>query len=72
MGQNLYSEYLEGTDVKVLFEKQQVSQYSEYDTLDNYGMDVKLDTNSVYMHHKVLIIDEHIVVTGSFNWSENA
>jgi phosphatidylserine/phosphatidylglycerophosphate/cardiolipin synthase-like enzyme len=33
---------------------------------------VRLDGNPRNMHHKVLIIDERILVTGSYNFSTNA
>ena len=32
---------------------------------------VRNDTNSKYMHNKVMVIDSLIVLTGSFNWSAN-
>ncbi len=36
------------------------------------GLDVRQDTNPEFLHHKVFIIDESIVVTGSFNFSGGA
>jgi phosphatidylserine/phosphatidylglycerophosphate/cardiolipin synthase-like enzyme len=35
-------------------------------------INVKLDGNSGTMHHKVIIIDDKIVITGSFNFTANA
>lgn len=60
-----------GIDVKVVFEKSQISQYSEYWKLRNAGVPVRNDTNSKLMHHKVVIVDDAVVLTGSFNWSQN-
>jgi phosphatidylserine/phosphatidylglycerophosphate/cardiolipin synthase-like enzyme len=45
---------------------------TEFDTLSNAGIDVRLDGNPRLMHHKVIIIDEQIVITGSYNFSNNA
>lgn len=45
---------------------------TEYDRMRTAGVDVWLDGNPRNMHHKVLIIDERIVVTGSYNFSNNA
>ena len=33
---------------------------------------MRLDGNLASMHHKVLIIDEQVVVTGSYNFSQSA
>lgn len=53
-------------NVKGVFEKRQAgSEYSEYKKMS--GMNVKLDSNPANMHHKVFIIDEEIVITGSYN-----
>jgi phosphatidylserine/phosphatidylglycerophosphate/cardiolipin synthase-like enzyme len=36
------------------------------------GLPVRLDANGGAMHHKVIIIDEERVITGSYNFSKNA
>lgn len=61
-----------GVSVEVVFEKDQVNQYSEYDKLRESNVKVYLDGNRYTMHHKVMIIDSYIVVTGSYNWSYSA
>jgi phosphatidylserine/phosphatidylglycerophosphate/cardiolipin synthase-like enzyme len=45
---------------------------SDYQRFLDTGLDVRLDGNPRNMHHKVLIIDETIVVTGSYNFSRSA
>ena len=40
--------------------------------LHEAGASVRLDVNPSRLHHKVLIIDDHTVVTGSFNFSRAA
>ncbi len=62
-----------GVDVRGLFEKRGTgSRYSQYLTMNLEGVPVKLDRNRYIMHHKVIIIDDHIVITGSYNMSKNA
>lgn len=48
------------------------NQGGEYERLLGAGLDVWLDGNPNAMHHKVLIIDRQIVVTGSYNFSASA
>ncbi|MBW2978432.1 hypothetical protein KY331_06315 [Candidatus Woesearchaeota archaeon] len=63
----------EGVEVKGVFEKRGAgSEYSRYGFLEYQGADVRKDNNSYSMHHKVFIIDNSTVITGSFNPSENA
>lgn len=46
---------------------------TEFDPFQQAGLDVRLDGNeSGLMHHKVIIIDESIVITGSYNFSTSA
>jgi len=44
----------------------------EYQRLRDQGLDIYLDSHPEKMHHKVLIIDEMIVVTGSYNPTRSA
>jgi len=68
----LIEAYNRDIEIKVVFERSQISQYSEYRKLSEYGIQVRNDTNSRFMHNKVMIVDGIIVLTGSFNWSTNA
>ena len=72
IGDALLSAHNRGVKVRVVFEKQQVSQYSEYWELLESGVEVLNDSNSVYMHNKFAVIDGKIVLTGSYNWSQQA
>jgi phosphatidylserine/phosphatidylglycerophosphate/cardiolipin synthase-like enzyme len=45
---------------------------SDYELFRKYGLDIRLDGLPGSMHHKVLVIDEQTVVTGSYNFSQNA
>jgi phosphatidylserine/phosphatidylglycerophosphate/cardiolipin synthase-like enzyme len=45
---------------------------AEMDTLLCGGVPVRQDGNSGFMHNKLIIIDDRIVITGSLNFSSNA
>lgn len=63
-----------GVTVAGVFEEYQykTNRGTEYESFASAGLDVRLDGNPDNMHHKVIIIDERIVVTGSYNFSYNA
>lgn len=52
----------------VIEEENAYSKGSEYRRLLDAGVDVRADGNPSLMHHKVMIIDGEVVVTGSYNW----
>ena len=55
-------------NIKGVFEKSQGgSKYSQYERLKGFGLNVTKDSNPANMHHKVFIIDNEIVITGSMN-----
>jgi len=72
VGDVVLATYHRGVDVKVVFEKSQVNQYSEIFRLAAAGIPVRNDTNPDLMHQKVAIIDGGIVLVGSFNWTSAA
>mgnify|MGYP001576036752 CR=1 FL=1 len=55
------------TEVKGIFEKTQATtEYSEYNKMKDANLNVILDKNPSFMHHKVFIVDD-IVILGSYN-----
>jgi phosphatidylserine/phosphatidylglycerophosphate/cardiolipin synthase-like enzyme len=62
-----------GVDVKGVFETRgSKTEYSEFLGLYCANVPTRLDGNPAILHHKVLIIDDRIVITGSANFSNNA
>ncbi|MBW2965007.1 hypothetical protein KY363_06125 [Candidatus Woesearchaeota archaeon] len=56
-----------GVKVRGVFEKSQNNDYTEIYKLNSSGAAVRWDSNPNNMHHKVFIIDNSTVITGSFN-----
>jgi phosphatidylserine/phosphatidylglycerophosphate/cardiolipin synthase-like enzyme len=62
-----------GVPVQVVFEARNANGIgSEFALLREYGLDVHKDGNCYTMHHKVIIIDRRIVITGSYNFTARA
>jgi len=67
IGNMLIRNFDDGVKVKGIFESSGLSDYSEYSRLKDAGIEVKLDSNKYKLHHKVFIIDNETVITGSYN-----
>ena len=73
MGEAMRERENAGVDVMGVFEKTGSStEYSELGAMYCAGMDVRRDENGSFLHHKVIIVDGRFVITGSFNFSNNA
>ncbi|MBN1386270.1 hypothetical protein JW968_04845 [Candidatus Woesearchaeota archaeon] len=72
IGDMLVQKHSDGIHVEGLFESRGISQYSEFQKLNQSNITVYKDTNPNTMHHKVFIIDSKTVITGSFNPTANA
>jgi phosphatidylserine/phosphatidylglycerophosphate/cardiolipin synthase-like enzyme len=48
------------------------TRFSEMSRLHCAGLDVRQDGNPGILHHKVFVVDDDTVITGSFNFSNNA
>ena len=69
---DLAYQFNNGIDVKGIYDNTQAgSKYSTYKLLEHQGVPVIRDKNPKAMHHKVFIIDNKTVVTGSANPSKS-
>ncbi len=64
----------EGVTVAGVMDTEQVNSNigTEFDPFNQAGLDVYRDGNAGQMHHKVMIIDESIVIFGSYNFTNSA
>ena len=68
IGDLILAKHLQGIKIKGVFEKRlATNQYSEYNYLKKNNVEVKFDGNGFSMHHKVFLIDNETVITGSYN-----
>ncbi|RYX99002.1 hypothetical protein EON78_04130 [bacterium] len=61
-----------GVNVEGVFDNCLIPQYSIFWDLKKADILALRDGNQALMHHKVMIIDDDIVITGSFNFSKSA
>lgn len=73
LGDALVRAQRRGVEVRGIMDDDQINnQGNEYQYLLQNGVEVYLDEPTSNLHDKVLIIDQMIVVTGSYNFSSNA
>jgi phosphatidylserine/phosphatidylglycerophosphate/cardiolipin synthase-like enzyme len=72
LGDALITAHNNGVVVRGVFENRQGDEYSEQGRLNASGATVKLDGNKYTMHHKVMILDNMTVLTGSYNPTSSA
>lgn len=62
-----------GVKVQVILDKsQRTEKYSEADFLDHEGIPPFIDSEHAIAHNKIIIIDQYLVLTGSFNYTKAA
>jgi phosphatidylserine/phosphatidylglycerophosphate/cardiolipin synthase-like enzyme len=74
LGQIIRTQAENGVDVAGVMDEGQVKSNvgTEYDLFKQAGLKVFVDSNEGLMHHKTIIIDDQIVITGSYNFTNSA
>lgn len=73
LGQAMLDAMKNGVEVTGVFEATgSDSEYSQMTPLFCAKAPVRQDGNPSFLHHKVIILDERIVITGSLNFTDNA
>jgi len=69
--QDLVNANERGVYVKVLLDDSKLAiNYNAYKLLKNAGIDVSFDSPARLLHGKAVVIDSHICIIGSFNWTK--
>ena len=71
IGNMILLKKMDNLTVRGVMDIQQVSKDSQFHVFSNQGIDVLKDGNKYKLHHKVFIIDNETVITGSFNPTGN-
>ena len=62
-----------GIDIKIYLDRSQVkAKYSRSRYFVQNGIEVRISSNNYIMHNKFAVIDNEIVITGSYNWTASA
>jgi len=62
-----------GIDIKIFLDRSQVkAKYSRSRYFVQNCIEVRISSNSYIMHNKFAVIDNKIVITGSYNWTASA
>ena len=62
-----------GVKVEVILDRSQMTyKYSSADFLVNSGIPTRIDAAHAIAHNKVMVIDNEVVITGSFNFTKAA
>ncbi len=72
LGKAMRDRFKLGVTMGGVFDESGLNAYSEYELMKKVGISVRIDRSSGAMHHKVIVIDEETVITGSYNFSKNA
>jgi phosphatidylserine/phosphatidylglycerophosphate/cardiolipin synthase-like enzyme len=73
IGQAMIAAGERGLSVAGVMERQNAKGTgSEFAILKDGGVDILADGNCYIMHHKTMIIDDNVVITGSYNFTKSA
>ncbi len=72
VGDILMQKHASGVHVEGISDPSQLGKWSEKQRLESENISVHLPPEKILLHHKVFIIDNETVVTGSFNPTKNA
>lgn len=72
IGQVLIDKKKQGLEVEGVFDSCLIDKYSNYGLFKQNNILSLKDGNQALLHHKTMIIDDEVVITGSYNFSNSA
>ena len=68
---SIINKHQQGLIIKGIMEKKNINKWSTFNKLKESGINLIQDKNKANLHHKVFIIDNKTVITGSYNPTTN-
>ena len=74
LGEAIVTCHARGIPVQGILERKmsRVGRFSQLARLQKAGVALRFDDNAFFLHHKTIVIDESVVITGSMNFTRNA
>jgi mitochondrial cardiolipin hydrolase len=65
--------YFHGVKIRIITDNDKCRDYgSDIRRLCDIGLEIRTDRTPYHMHHKFAIIDDQLLLTGSYNWTRSA
>jgi cardiolipin hydrolase len=62
-----------GIDIRILTDNDKAFDVgSDIGKMSTAGVVIKIDNTANHMHHKFMIVDDRVLLTGSYNWTNSA
>ncbi|MDO8627040.1 MAG: phospholipase D-like domain-containing protein [Candidatus Diapherotrites archaeon] len=71
VGNALISAHDKGISLELILDSQQITENSEFEKIEQAGVQVIKDKNPQLMHNKFCVFDKKVVTTGSVNFTQN-
>lgn len=73
IAEELISKHKRGVSIKIISDNDKIfDKGSDIEKLAKAGIPIRLDVTDNHMHHKFALFDNHITLTGSYNWTRSA
>ncbi len=71
--ESLIAAHRRGVDIRLITDNEKsFDKGSDIDQLAREGISLRMDKSPNHMHHKFMVVDQHSVLTGSYNWTRGA
>lgn len=70
---SILTAFKKGVSIQIITDNDKMEdEGSDINKLAEAGISIKIDHTPNHMHHKFMVVDEKVVLTGSYNWTRSA